>query len=246
MAPVEKDWVSFRHRSCDRCGFLGSDKWFIKKCGNGVSAEEGYLAFDDDPLASRNGGPGASATVANAGGGLGEALEKGFGQAKLFSNTVGVVPGRASSSASNSTELPDGAEDCPASSSLHRRAKLANTATIPATITRPGEVSPVFHQFLDQTYQILHQNPTRFDTAPSSITITRNVTARGSRTTAVAHGNTFLTRREMWINEKYDPAADGADMEREIGGERVCPRRPAQQSDEFMVGVWGEEGEGEA
>ena len=49
----------------------------------------------DDPLASRNGGPGAFPTVANAGGGLGEALEKGFGQAKLFFN-IGVVLGRAS------------------------------------------------------------------------------------------------------------------------------------------------------
>jgi len=45
MALVEKDWVSFGHRFRDRCGFLGSDKWFIEKSGNGVSAEEGYPAF---------------------------------------------------------------------------------------------------------------------------------------------------------------------------------------------------------
>src|SRR5947199_10504889 len=29
--------------------------------------------------------------------------------------------------------------------------------------TKPKETSPVFHQFLDATYQLLHQHPTRFE-----------------------------------------------------------------------------------
>ena len=238
MALVEKDWVSFGHRFRDRCGFLGSDKWFIEKSGNGASAEEAYPGFEDDSLAPRNGGPGTFATVANAGGGLGEALEKGFGQAKLFFNTVGVVPGRASSSASNSTELLDGAEDCSASSSLDRKTKLANTATTPVTITKPKEVSPAFHQFLDATYQILYQNPTRFEYNERFLrrllyhlyscqygTFLHNNDKERHDARIQEHSRSvwdyFLARREMWINEKYDPAADGADREREIGGGRV-------------------------
>ncbi|KAG0641815.1 protein phosphatase [Tuber brumale] len=205
-ALVEKDWVSFGHRFRDRCGFLGSDKWFIEK-------------------------------IANAGGGLSEALEKGFGQAKLFFNT-GVVPGRASSLASNSTELLDGAEDCPASSSLDRKAKLSNTVTTPATIAKPKEVSPVFHQFLDATSQILHQNPTRFEYNERFLrrllyhlyscqygTFFHNNDKERHGAQILEHSrgvwDYFIARREMWINEKYDPVADGADREREIGGGRV-------------------------
>jgi myotubularin-related protein 6/7/8 len=45
MALVEKDWVSLGQMFRYHGGFLASDKWFIVKSGNGVSAEEGYPAF---------------------------------------------------------------------------------------------------------------------------------------------------------------------------------------------------------
>jgi len=191
----------------------------------------------DDPVASRNGVPGAFPTVANAGGGLSEALEKGFGQAKLFFNT-GVGPGRASSLASNSTELLDGAEDYPASSSLDRKAKLSNTATTPAIITKPKKVSKAFHQFLDATYQILHQNPTHFEYNERFLrrllyhlyscqygTFFHNNDKERHCARILEHSRSvwdyFIAWRERWIKEKYDPAANGTNKEREIGGGRV-------------------------
>lgn len=42
----------------------------------------------------------------------------------------------------------------------------AKNATAPVSedqATRPKEISPVFHQFLDATYQLVRQNPTRFE-----------------------------------------------------------------------------------
>ncbi|CAZ79386.1 unnamed protein product [Tuber melanosporum] len=150
MALVEKDWVSFGHRFRDRCGFLGSDKWFIEK-----------------------------------------------------------------------------------------------------------KVSPVFHQFLDATYQILYQNPTRFEynerflrrllyhlyscqygTFLHNNDKERHDARIQERSRSV--WDYFLARREMWTNEKYDPAADGADREREIDGGRVLfPRTGA--AIRWWEECWGRE-----
>lgn len=43
------------------------------------------------------------------------------------------------------------------------KGKKAGAANAPIGVTRPKETSPVFHQFLDATWQILRQHPTRFE-----------------------------------------------------------------------------------
>ncbi|KAI9653091.1 MAG: hypothetical protein M1829_001346 [Trizodia sp. TS-e1964] len=88
-------------------------------------------------------------------------------------------------------------------------------------MTKPKETSPVFHQFLDATYQLLHQHPTRFEFNERFLrrlfyhlyscqygTFLYN--SEKERIDANAKGKTrcvwdyFLSRREQFINSKYD------------------------------------------
>ncbi len=52
-----------------------------------------------------------------------------------------------------------------ADSAVPEEAKTATAAmpVIEDQATIPKEISPVFHQFLDATYQLLRQHPTRFE-----------------------------------------------------------------------------------
>ncbi|KAI5847796.1 protein phosphatase [Morchella snyderi] len=221
IALVEKDWVSFGHRFRDRCGFLGCDKWFVETNRNAPpTAEEGALA-DEDPL-QRTTSIGSFTPT----GGFGEALEKGFGQAKNFFNTV-----NRSSSATDNDSDPD-------SSNIDRKTKLANLASTPVHVTKPKEVSPMFQQFLDATYQLLYQNPTRFEynerflrrllyhlySCQYGTFLFNNDKERADtrvkeRTRSV--WDYFLARRNQFANPLYDPGADGVERERDVGGGRV-------------------------
>lgn len=246
IALVEKDWVSFGYRFRDRCGFLGSEKWFVEKSGNGPAAEEeAYRVVEDDGILPGNsGGAGPFASVATAGGGLGEALEKGFGQAKMFFNTtVGATAsnGGRMSNVNSSSELleSDSAEAYHVSPpTVDRKTKIANASPTPVSVTKPKEVSPVFHQFLDATYQLMQQNPTRFEynerflrrllyhlySCQYGTFLHNNDKERAEsrvRENTRSVWDYFLLRRSMWINEKYDPLADGRDRERDVGGGRV-------------------------
>lgn len=248
IALVEKDWVGFGHRFRDRCGFLGSDKWFVEKTSNGPLTTDDASDPDDDSLTRTN----TISPFSASAGALGEArgaLEKGFGQAKNFFNTV------------NRTAPPPPEDDPsdPSSSSIDRKAKLASLTTAPAIITtKPREVSPVFHQFLDATYQLLQQNPTRFEynerflrrllyhlySCQYGTFLFNNDKERADarvreRTRSV--WDYFLARRAMWKSEMYDPAADGVERERDVGGGRVLfPRSGAAVK--WWEELWGRDG----
>lgn len=250
---VEKDWVGFGHRFRDRCGFLGSDKWFIEKNSNGpITIEDGSPSTDDDPLGTSS-RAGSIGPFAGGGGGLGEALEKGFGQAKQFFNNVSSANGRSTSS-----DLVDSDTDGPNSASIDRKTKIASLTSTPVTVTKPKEVSPVFQQFLDATYQLLHQHPTRFEynerflrrllyhlySCQYGTFLYNNDKERADarvkeRTRSV--WDYFLARRAQWTNELYDPAADSAERERDVGGGRVLfPKSGGAVR--WWEEVWGREG----
>ncbi|KAJ9137220.1 Protein phosphatase [Pleurostoma richardsiae] len=91
--------------------------------------------------------------------------------------------------------------------------------------TRPNEISPVFHQFLDATYQLLRQHPNRFEFNERFLrrllyhvyscqygTFLYNnekqrKDARASERTASVWGY-FLSRKAEFTNPAYDPAID--------------------------------------
>lgn len=241
IALVEKDWVSFGHRFRDRCGFLGSDKWFVEKSSNGpLITDEGNPDCDDSDSLTRS-----NSIATGALGEAREALEKSFGQAKNFFNTV------------NRTAPPPDSD--PDSDAIDRKTKIATLATTPANITtKPREVSPVFHQFLDATYQLLQQNPTRFEynerflrrllyhlySCQYGTFLFNNDKERADakvreRTRSV--WDYFLARRGMWKSDCYDPGADGVERERDIGGGRVLfPRSGGAVR--WWEEVWGRDG----
>lgn len=131
---VEKDWLSFGHMFQHRTGFLNSEKWF---------------ATEKDALAGSAIQPGGS------GEGRGDALENALLSAKRFFNK--------SNQSQESVADPDGEmlsfEDSPSGKSK----APAKDSPAAKEATKPKETSPVFHQFLDATYQLLRQFPTRFE-----------------------------------------------------------------------------------
>lgn len=100
--------------------------------------------------------------------------------------------------------------------------------------TKPKETSPVFHQFLDATYQLLRQYPTRFEfnerflrrllyhlySCQYGTFLYNNEKSRvdarvKERTRSV--WDYFLAGREGFLNDKYDPRID----DNERGNERL-------------------------
>ncbi|KAL8751048.1 MAG: hypothetical protein Q9199_006678 [Rusavskia elegans] len=150
---VEKDWLSFGHMFNHRSGFLSSEKWF--------SIENERVGGSDSHH--------QRAGLSNSGSGAGHALENAFLSAKGFFNKDN--SSRESFVDSDGELQP---YDQSPSSNTNRKSSTSNSTaskigkngaasdkTTPTTKVK--ETSPVFHQFLDATYQLLHQNPTRFE-----------------------------------------------------------------------------------
>ncbi|PVH86885.1 phosphatases II [Cadophora sp. DSE1049] len=130
---VEKDWLAFGHMFQHRSGFLNSEKWFQTQ---------------NDALAGSAIQPGGN------GDGRSDAIENALLSAKRFFNK--------SNQSQDAIADSDGemitVEDSPKVKKSSGKDSLADKEA-----TKPKETSPVFHQFLDATYQLLHQYPTRFE-----------------------------------------------------------------------------------
>ena len=135
---VEKDWLSFGHMFRHRSGFLGSEKWFdIENERIGGTLSIG----NDSPFGSTRGGT--------------KALENALLSAKGFFY-------KNNNESRESLAESDG-EMQPFNSPTVPNKMPPTVKADDKMVTKVKETSPVFHQFLDATYQLLHQHPTRFE-----------------------------------------------------------------------------------
>ncbi|KAL8673914.1 MAG: hypothetical protein Q9168_001661 [Polycauliona sp. 1 TL-2023] len=212
---VEKDWLSFGHMFNHRSGFLSSEKWF--------SIENERIGGSDSHH--------PRAGLSNSGSGAGHALENAFLSAKGFFNkdnnsresfvdSDGELQPYDQSPSSNANRKSS------TSASMAGKAgkdSVASDKTTPTTKVK--ETSPVFHQFLDATYQLLHQNPTRFEfnerflrrllyhlySCQYGTFLYNNERERveaGVRQRTRSVWDYFLGRREQFTNPRYEEQVD--------------------------------------
>ncbi|KAK4156707.1 protein-tyrosine phosphatase-like protein [Chaetomidium leptoderma] len=172
---------------------------------SGYMGHESWFTVDSDALAGSTIRPGEND-------GRGDAIESAFASAKrLWNKSVGVEKEASSAEAEDPSAVDE--------------AKQATAPVAEDQATRPKDVSPVFHQFLDATYQLLRQHPTRFEfnerflrrlfyhvyscqygTFLFNNERQRHEARLRERTRSVwAY---FLSRRHEFTNDQYDAAID--------------------------------------
>jgi myotubularin-related protein 6/7/8 len=202
---VEKDWLSFGHMFRHRAGLLNSEKWFQienERIGGGDSNRS--FGETSEPR---------------------KALENAFLSAKNFFNRDNTS---RDSLVDSDSEPPLNDNDSP----LRKPSSTPRSTVSEKETTKVKETSPVFHQFLDATYQILHQYPNRFEfnerflrrllyhlyscqygTFLYNSEKERVDTNAKTRTRSV--WDYFLARREQFINPNYDPLVDDKQLAHE-------------------------------
>lgn len=195
---VEKDWLSFGHMFNHRSGFLSSEKWFV------IENE-------------RIGGDTARPTFGNNGG-AGHVLENALLSAKGFFN-------KDNNSRDSVVDSDGELQPYDTASPNAKKASATKGTSNDKTVTKVKETSPVFHQFLDATYQLLQQHPTRFEfnerflrrllyhlySCQYGTFLYNNEKERveaNVRDKTRSVWDYFLSRKEHFLNEKYDDAID--------------------------------------
>ncbi|KAI8960277.1 phosphatases II [Daldinia sp. FL1419] len=185
---------------------------------SGLLNHEKWFVVERDSLAGSAIQPGESD------GRAGEAFENALASAKRFFKNRG--------SEVNAESDGDGVAS-PADDPSQVK-KPAPSTPEASEATRPNEISPVFHQFLDATYQILRQHPDRFEfnerflrrllyhlyAGQYGTFLWNNEKARkdaraNERTRSV--WDYFLSRKPEFINKDYDATID----DRQSGRERL-------------------------
>ncbi|KAH9906460.1 phosphatases II [Xylariomycetidae sp. FL2044] len=201
---VEKDWMSFGHMFHQRSGLLNHEKWFV---------------VERDAMAGSVMQPGESD------GRAGEAFENALASAKRFFNKNRTPDVSAESDGDGLNSPPDDPSQVK---------KPAAGASGASDTTRPSEISPVFHQFLDATYQLLRQHPNRFEFNErflrrllyhlyagqyGSFLWNSEKARQDARATERTRSvwDYFLSRRQEFLNPSYDATVD----DRQSGRERL-------------------------
>lgn len=197
MVLVEKDWLAFGHMFRHRSGHLNSEKWF--QIENERIGGEANRSFGE-------------------GGGAGKAIENAFLSAKGFF-------GRDNNSRDSLPDSDGELQSYDSDSPSKKPSSVPRSSVSEKEITKVKETSPVFHQFLDATYQLLYQHPTRFEFNERFLRRllyhlyacqfgTFLFNNEKERVDAKARERTrsvwdyFLARREQFTNPQYDPVID--------------------------------------
>lgn len=219
---VEKDWLSFGHMFKHRSGFLSSDKWF--------HIENERISRGNEDADGRD----------QSGAMLGaqKAFENAFLSARgFFSNSRN---NDSRESLNIDSDIDAGGND----SESHPNRRIVSRSggkDKDKPTTKVKETSPIFHQFLDATYQLLYQHPTRFEfterflrrllyhlyscqygTFLGDSEKERKDARLAERTRSV--WDYFLARKPEFINPKYDPVVD----DNVRGKERLIFPRPGE------------------
>lgn len=194
---VEKDWLSFGHMFRHRSGYLGSEKWF---------------EIENERIAANRKTENQAASGSN--GGTSKAFENALFTARGFFSKKN--DSMESLNVDADTIDADGSPAPPRGGRAAKHDKYA---------TKPSETSPIFHQFLDATYQLLCQHPDRFEFNERFLrrllyqlyscqygTFLFDSERERAESKAVEKTRSvwdyFLSRREQFINDKYDPTVD--------------------------------------
>ena len=139
---VQKDFLSFGHKFRDRDGIEGSEKWF---------------EIENERIAPREGG----ASDPNS---LNKFSAKAFTGAKnwIEKNRSNLFRQQNNSKDSLAEHSPSRSSSPPPNPVVHSPASSASKEEKKHKISEQ-EISPVFHQFLDTVYQLLHQNENDFE-----------------------------------------------------------------------------------
>ena len=197
---VEKDWLSFGHQFNHRSGFLSSDKWF--------HIENERVGGDGNKQPS----------LVGQNSGAGQALENALLSAKGFFN-------KDNKSRDSIVDSDGELQPYDMSPNSKKSTTPGKGSTSDKATTKVKETSPVFHQFLDATYQLLYRHPTRFEfnerflrrllyhlySCQYGTFLYNNEKERieahvGEKTRSA--WDYFLSRREQFINDKYDATID--------------------------------------
>ena len=204
---VEKDWLSFGHMFKHRSGFLSSEKWFQVEGERISRANEDVEGKDQASTAIS----GAQKTFENA-----------FLSAKGFFSNARHNDSRESLNVDSEADAAGNeSESQPARRIISGSSKKEKDKVL----TKVKETSPVFHQFLDATYQLMYQHPTRFEFTERFLRrllyhlyscqygtfLLDNEKDRreaGLNTKTRSVWDYFLSRKKEFANPKYDSVVD--------------------------------------
>ncbi|KAI0419973.1 protein-tyrosine phosphatase-like protein [Xylaria grammica] len=192
--------------------------------GHMFQQRSGPLGHEKWFIVERDAMAGSAMQPGESDGRAGEAFENAIAGARRFFH-------RSRNQDSSGDTDGDGPGSPPDENSQAKRSSEAPPVT---ETTRPNEISPVFHQFLDATWQLLRQHPTRFEFNERFLrrllyhlyagqygTFLYN--CEKQRIDARVHERTrsvwdyFLSRKPEFLNPDYDATVD----DRQSGRERL-------------------------